>query len=157
MNSSSRPCDYRLTVSRAWGFSHRKPVKSRHPITNAGCRKMTRSAENSSREAPGENALDDAENNFSKVARPSALFNFFPADSATFPLSFPSSTRRFTFRGLFSLFFAIGQQPNTKSGIIAYAHASRWKRNADWGFWEFVSVYLPEHTNPKTENDPSQR
>lgn len=40
MNSWNRPRDYRLTVSRAKRFSHRKPVKSRHPITNA-CRKMT--------------------------------------------------------------------------------------------------------------------
>lgn len=49
MNSWNRPCDYRLTVSRAGiGFSRRKPAKSRHPITTAGCRRMTGDAKNSS-------------------------------------------------------------------------------------------------------------
>lgn len=85
MNSWNRPCDYRLTVSQAKRFSHRKPVKSRHPITNACCRKMTGEREKfvarSSRE---EKAVDDVENNFSKVPRPSALFNFFSVDSASF-------------------------------------------------------------------------
>lgn len=85
MNSWNCPCDYRLTVSRAKRFSRRKPVKSRHPITNACCRKMTgergKFVARSSRE---EKTLDDVENNFSKVTRPSALFNFFLADSASF-------------------------------------------------------------------------
>lgn len=85
MNSWNCPCDYRLTVNRAKRFSRRKPVKSRHPITNACCRKMTgergKFVARSSRE---EKTLDDVENHFSKVTRPSALFNFFLADSASF-------------------------------------------------------------------------
>jgi len=52
MNSWNRPCDYRLTVSQAGiGFNRRKLAKSRHPITSAGCRRMTRNAKNSSRGA----------------------------------------------------------------------------------------------------------
>lgn len=116
MNSWNRPCDYRLTVSRAKGFSHRKPVKSRHPITNACCRKMTgergKFVARSSRE---EKALDDAENNFSKVARPSVLFLIsFRSTLQVSPISI-LPREAFTLCGLSSLFFAIGA--NSKYGI----------------------------------------
>lgn len=152
MNSWNRPCDYRLTVSRAKRFSRRKPVKSRHPITNACCRKMTgergKFVARSSRE---KKTLDDVENNFSKVTRPSALFNFFSADSASFSYFYPLPG---SIHPLWLVLAILRYRSQQQIGDPVYnnARADENVHNTDWGLREFISVRLLEHTNPKTEN-----